>query len=128
MSKLTFENTVHWEATSKHILNFPEIRFVGVINNMGNLIAGNYKKGIIPIAEIEQYKICMGHALELFMKKDLDSVLGQLEYIISKRKSIKIITIPVSNYVVLVSAKSTTKIEPIIDEIVGSLKYLQHVK
>ncbi|WP_366523063.1 DUF6659 family protein [Nitrosopumilus sp.] len=126
MSNLIFENISPWESTSKYILNFPEIRFVGVINNMGNLVTSKYKKGIIPIAEVEQYKMCMEHALELFMKKDLDDVLGPLDYIVSKRKNIKIITIPVNDYLVLISAESNTKIEPIIDEILKKIKDMQH--
>ena len=122
MSKLLFENTPNWESASKYILSLPEIRFVGVINNMGNLVLGEYKKGIVPIAEIDQYKICMEHALELFMKKDLDGTLGPLDYIVSKRKNVVIITIPVRDYLVLISAESGAKIEPIIDEIIQSLK------
>ncbi|WP_297474168.1 hypothetical protein [Nitrosopumilus sp.] len=68
----------------------------------------------------------MEHALELFMKKDLDDVLGSLDYIVSKRKNIKIITIPVNDYLVLISAQSNTKIEPIIDEILKKLKDMQN--
>lgn len=92
---------------------------------MGRLILGNYKKGIVPIAEIDQYKMCMEHALELFMKKDLDSTLGPLDYIISKRKNITIITIPVNNYLVLISAEAKTKIEPIIENILQRLNQLR---
>ena len=122
MSKLLIENTSDWRSASKYILGLPEIRFVGVINDMGNLVLGEYKKGIVPIAEVDQYKMCMEHALELFMKKDLDGTLGPLDYIVSKRKNVAIITIPVSDYLVLISAESGAKIEPIIDEIIQSLK------
>ena len=55
------------------------------------------------------------------MKKDLDDTLGSLDYIISKRKKLKIITIPVNNFMVLISAEHNAKIEPIIDEIIQSL-------
>ena len=123
MSKLTFENMPYWKSTSKYILSFPETRFVGVISNMGRLIIGDYKKGIVPIAEIDQYKMCMEHALELFMKKDLDDILGPLDYIVSKRKNIVIITVPVDNHLVLISAEPDTKIEPIIEEILQKLKF-----
>ena len=95
---------------------------------MGNLVAGDYRKGIVPIAEIEHYKICMEHALELFMKKDLDDVLGPLDYMMSKRKKIKIVTIPMNNYIVLISTEFHTKIEPIIDEIIKFLNSMQHDK
>ena len=85
---------------------------------MGRLVSGDYKKGIVPIEEINQYKICMAHALELFMKKDLDDTLGTLEYIVSKRKNVTIITIPVNDSLVLISTEPKTKIEPIVDEII----------
>lgn len=122
MSKLFFQDNTNWKIASKYILSLPEIRFAGVINNMGNLVVGDYKKGIVPIAEIDQYKMCMEHALELFMKKDLDGTLGPLDYIVSKRKNVTIITIPVNDYLVFISAEAGTKVEPIIDEIIQSLK------
>lgn len=122
MSKLTFEKIPNWESASKFILGFPGIRFIGVISNLGNLVVGDYKKGIVPIAKMDEYKICMEHALELFMKKDLDYTLGSLDYIVSKRKKLKIITIPTNDYIVLISAESAMKIEPIIDEIIQTLK------
>lgn len=124
MSKLFFEDTSDWRSASKYILSLPEIRFVGVINNMGHLVLGDYKKGIVPIAEIDQYKMCMEHALELFMKKDLDGTLGPLDYIVSKRKNVAIITVPVSDYLVLISAEPNAKIEPIIEDILQKLKIL----
>jgi hypothetical protein len=85
---------------------------------MGNLVSGDHKKGIVPIAELEHYKICMAHALELFMKKDLDNTLGPLEYIVSKRKNIAIVTIPINDSLVLISVEPQAKIEPIINEII----------
>ena len=42
------------------------------------------------------------YALELLMKKDLDDILGSLDYMISKRKKIKTVTIPTSNYIVFI--------------------------
>lgn len=123
MPNLSVENSQDWKSASKYILSLPEIRFVGVISNMGRLIVGDYKKGIVPIAQINHYKICMEHALELFMKKDLDDLLGPLDYIVSKRKNIVIITVPVNNHLVLISAEHNTKIEPIIEDILQKLKF-----
>lgn len=125
MQEISFVNTPNWKSTSKYILSLPEIRFVGVINNMGNLIVGDYNKGIIPIAEIDQYKICMAHTLELFMKKDFDVTLGLLDYIVSKRKNVAIITIPVNNHVVLISTEPNAKIEYLIEDVLQKLKHYQ---
>jgi len=125
MSKVTFENMSYWKSASKHILSFPEIRFVGVVNNMGNLVVGDYKKGIVPIADVDHYKIFMEHAMDMFMKKDLDGTLGPLEYTVSKRKNVKIIAIPARDYLILVSAEPHTKIEPIIEEILLVLRDMQ---
>jgi hypothetical protein len=49
MSNLSLENSQDWRSASKYILSLPEIRFVGVISNMGRLIVGDYKKGIVPM-------------------------------------------------------------------------------
>jgi len=125
MSKLIFENISYWKSASKYILSFPEIRFIGVVNNMGNLVVGDYKKGIVPIADVDHYKICMEHAMDMFMKKDLDDTLGPLEYTVSKRKNVKIIAIPARDYLVLISAEPRTKIEPIIEEILLVLRNMQ---
>ena len=118
MLKSSIENILYWKTVTQYILDLPDIRFIGVINNMGRLVLGDYKEGIVPIADIEQYKICMEHAFELFMKNDLDDTLGSLDYIVSKRKNIIIITVPVNNHLVLISANPNAKIEPIIDEII----------
>ena len=64
----------------------------------------------------------MEHALELVMKRDLDETLGTLDYIVSKRKSMVIITIPFYNHLVLVSAENKVKIEPLIEKILEKLK------
>jgi hypothetical protein len=125
MSNLSLGISEDWEPKSKYILSLPDIRFIGVINDLGRLIVGNYKKGVVPIAEIEHYKMCMEHALELFMKKDLDNILGPLDYIVSKRKSIVILTVPVNNHLVLISAEPDAKIEPIIEDILQKLKFQQ---
>jgi len=125
MSKLTFENMSYWESARKYILSFPEIRFIGVVNNMGNLVVGDYKKGIVPIADVDHYKICMEHAMDMFMKKDLDDSLGPLEYTVSKRKNVKIIVIPVRDYLVLISAEPHAKIELIIEEVLQALSDMQ---
>ena len=122
MSKLSFENVKDWGSISEYILSLPEIRFVGIVNNMGHLITGEYNKGVVPIAGLQEYKICMEHALELVMKRDLDETLGTLDYIVSKRKSMVIITIPFYNHLVLVSAENKVKIEPLIEKILEKLK------
>ncbi len=56
MSNLSFENLQDWRSAIKNILNLPELRFVGIICNTGCPFEGNDKKGIVPIAEIDQYK------------------------------------------------------------------------
>lgn len=123
MSKSSVENIHYWRSASNYILSFPKIRFVVVISKMGRLIVGNYKKGIAPIAEMDHYKLCMEHALDLFMKKDLDDILGPLDYTVSKRKNMVIITVPVNDHPVLISAEPDTTIEPIIQDILQKLTF-----
>lgn len=84
------------------LLDESEIRFAGIINKMGRLVAGGFKEGIIPLADDEEQRMCMEYTLEIVMTKDLDNALGSIEYIISKREKVTMITIPIQIGVLLI--------------------------
>lgn len=96
------------------LLKEPLVRFVGVINNMGRQIAGGYKKTITPLVDEEDHKISLEHALEIMITKDLDDSLGSIESIVTKRKKVTMITIPLEKFSVLISTEKTANTEKII--------------
>jgi len=118
-SYLQLENKCH------KLLNNDEIQFVGVINNMGNLIAGGFSNGIdIFETNEEKRKFYMQMALEIAMRKDFDHTLGTINYISTNRSNVLMITIPMCNHVILISAKPTSVAEQIVSD-VYALKFFE---
>ncbi|MBC8517283.1 MAG: hypothetical protein ISR81_02135 [Nitrosopumilus sp.] len=83
-----------------------QIRHVGVINVLGHLVAGGFKKGITPL--LAENKIAMTYMqlmLDFKMRQELDDILGPIDYIASRRTNHLIITIPIGENIVLVTAE-----------------------
>lgn len=106
---LQLENKCH------NLLRNDEIRFVGIINNMGNLIAGGFSEcGDLIETDEKRRRLYMQIALEICMRKDFDDTLGKINSVITNRDNVLIITIPMNKHVVLISAKTTAIPEQII--------------
>src|ERR671930_985602 len=73
----------------------PTIRFAGVINNMGTLIAGGMKQGIKSMEDKEDSsKLYIESALRSEMRKDFDAEFGKTIYSFSERERIKFAVFP----------------------------------
>ena len=103
------------ENKCRELFRDDKIRFVGIINNMGKLIAGGFNKGIISMETEEQKRMLyMQMVLEIAMRKDFDDTLGKVNYIATNRNNVLMMSIPMNNHVVLISAEPTTTAEQII--------------
>lgn len=83
-----------------------KVRHVGVINELGRLVAGGFKKGKSPL--IKDEKIAMTYMqmqLDFKMRKELDDILGPIDYIASRRTKQLIISVPIGDNLVLISAE-----------------------
>ncbi len=98
------------------LLQSNDVRFVGIINNMGRQIAGGYKEGITPLVDEEDHKMSLEHTLEVFLTRDLDEALGTIDYIITKRKKVSMITIPAEKHSILISAERNADAEKIVEK------------
>ena len=87
------------------LLKENDVRYVGIINNMGRHIAGGYRDKITPLVDEEEHKIPLEHTMEIMLTKDLDGVLGSVEHIVTTRKKVSMITIPREKYSVLISVE-----------------------
>lgn len=105
-----------------------KIRHVGVINPLGRLIAGGFRKGVKPLMEHEKISMTyMQMQLDFKMRKELDDILGEIDYIASRRKNQLIISIPIKENLVLITAepdaddkKIIKKAETLFDDIIVS--------
>jgi len=105
----------NFDESCQSILNNKSIRFAGVIDNMGNLVSGGFKKNVCSLIPDKNSRIMYtNHALDYAMKKDFDDTLGPIEYMASKRKNVLMITIPFGNYLILVSAEPNSSADQIV--------------
>lgn len=96
------------------LLKEQQTRYVGIINNMGKQIAGGYKDAITPLVDEEEHKISLEHALEIMITKDLDHALGSIDSIVTRRRKVTMITIPIENFLILISTEKEANAEKII--------------
>lgn len=114
-SPLDVDKYLQLENKCHSLLKNDEIRFVGIINRMGNLISGGFSEGLDLLETDEKRrKFYMQTALEISLRKDFNDTLGKINYITTNRDNVLVITIPMINHVVLISAKPTSKAEQII--------------
>ena len=102
---LSAEKIKSLETSCKELSKLDEVRHVAVINKLGNLVAGGTKKGIVPIINDEKIRmVYMQLQLDFQMRRELDDLLGPIDYIASRRKNILMISVPVNNYLIMIAA------------------------
>jgi len=116
------DEIVNLEIKSEEMLQDHRIRFLGIIDSMGRQIAGGYKEGLVRLVDDEEHKMCIQHVLGFVLAKDLDESLGAVDYLISKRKKVSMITIPLQKYVILMSVERNADVEKIVEKTVKLFK------
>lgn len=98
------------------VLELDGVRFVGVIDKLGNLVSSQFKSEISPMETEEKRRMMyMQMVLEISMRKDFDSTLGEVDYIASRRKNVLMVSIPINGYLLLVSTSPSGSAEKIFD-------------
>jgi len=115
MSQQPDENKV-FDQKCRSLLDENGVRFTGVINNMGRQVAGGYNDAITPLVDEEEHKISLEHTLEIFLTQDLDESLGSIDSIITRRKKVTMITIPMDKFSLLISAERDSNAEEIVEK------------
>ena len=94
------------------VLELPEIRFVGFLDYMGNLIAGDFKPGLSPLKdENERKKMFVEAVLRIRTRQDFDDNLGPVEYASARRKNVVTMTVPFKDNVLFVAAEPGVDID-----------------
>jgi Family of unknown function (DUF6659) len=103
---LTDQDIKKLEEACKKLSEEEKIRHVGVINQLGKLIAGGLKKGLTPTLEDDKVKMLyMQMQLDFKMRQELDELLGTIDYIASRRTKQLIISVPIGENLVLITAE-----------------------
>ncbi|MFB5630297.1 MAG: DUF6659 family protein [Nitrosopumilaceae archaeon] len=116
MSILTPEKIKSLEASCNELSKLNEVRHVSVINKLGNIVAGGTKKGIVPMINEQKVRmVYMQLQLDYQMRKELDEILGPIDYIASRRKKLLMISVPIQDYLVLITANPDANDKKIIN-------------
>ena len=113
MSQVEKSNEYYmFDQKCQNLLKEPEIRFAGLINPMGHLVAGGMKKGIKPLEDdADMRKLYMELILRVSTRQEFDQSLGEVEYAASRRKKAVVMSFPIDNKVLLVSANTNVDID-----------------
>jgi hypothetical protein len=96
----------------KEILSEPEIRFCGLIDSSGELIAGDMGSEVIPL-ENDQRRRQMFQELahRVANRKGFDANLGRVKYSSSRREKVVMMSIPIGKYIILVNAEPSVNMD-----------------
>lgn len=87
----------------------PKIRFAGVINERGRLVAGGMKENVEPLEnEKDDEMIFMELALRVKMRKEFDRQLGSVNFAMASRQRALAISVIVNNDILYVVAEPDT--------------------
>lgn len=101
-----------YDQKCKQLLQYDEIRFAGLINSMGRLVAGSFKPGITPLEDdAERQKMYMELALRVSMRKEFDYSLGPVKYAVSRREKTVMMSFPINSNILLVSTEPDVDID-----------------
>lgn len=111
-----------YEQKCQNILEESEIRFVGLLDKSGTVLAGGYKSGIdSKLSESEHHSICQELASRVEKRKKHDGQLGRVKYSASRREDVVIMSFPIYDKVIMVVAESHINIDRFAFRIIGKL-------
>jgi len=102
-----------------------KIRFVGIIDQMGKLVVGDMKKGLTSLERDDgSIRLYLSYAINNILRRDFDNVFGKVLYTFSEREKIKLLTVPMDNYLLLVSIDKLADHVKLINKIMDVVKKL----
>ncbi len=111
-----------YQKQCEKILSEPEIRFAGIVSEMGRLIAGGFKKGIVPLEDdSERQKLFMELALRVATRREFDSSMGRVKYSAARREKVVMMSFPLKNCILMVVAEPNVNIDRLAYRIIKKL-------
>src|SRR3989454_12675160 len=102
----------------------PKIRFAGIMNEKGRLFAGGMKEGVKSLEETRDAEMLyMQLVVRATMRREFDRVLGPVEFALSYRENVIIMSFPMMDHVLVLSTEKEIDILEIPFKV---LKILHH--
>jgi hypothetical protein len=89
------EHTLKYREDCRNILALsPKIRYVGIINRFGRTLAGQLRRGVVPLFKREEARNeFFIEAIRSQLRKSFESSIGKTAYSLTENEKVKIITI-----------------------------------
>lgn len=88
------------------MLKNKDIRYLCLVNSMGKLVSERIQKGkTLFFSNAKAKELYMKKKLESSLIKDFDNELGKLKYVVDTRDNIKILTIPLYGFLIIVTTE-----------------------
>ncbi len=101
------------------LLKQPEIRFAGFLDSMGNLIAGGFKEGVLPLNdESERQKLHIETVLRGKIEQEFSYDLGSVAYSATRRNKVVTFTFTSDGNVLFVSTELNVDIDKTANKII----------
>ncbi len=104
-----------------HLLGESEIRFAGIVDKDGKLVAGGFKEGLTPYEDDEtKLQTFFEFVSKASIRKEFDESLGPINYIAARRDKAVLVSFPfpVTNILLLISAEPTVNIESLAKKVI----------
>ena len=119
MSEINIEE---YEKRCQDILEDSEVRFAGLLDELGNLLAGGLKEDIcFRLSEEQMNSICKELAARVEKRKKYDVELGRVKYSTSRREHVVIMSFPIYEKVIMVVAEPNVNIDRLAFRIIEKL-------
>ena len=109
-----------YEVRCKDAMEEEGIRFAGIINEQGKLLAGGFKPGISPLEKNEEkFKRFMDRVIGISLRSAHENTLGKLNYVACRRNKVVLLSFPfpISRHLLLISAEPTVNIEKLAEKV-----------
>lgn len=102
-------NLVDFEEICKKVMALDkEIRFVGIINERGKLLAGGLREGLKSLEDPKDDEMLfMELALRVRMRKEFDKQLGSVKFAMSFREKVIVMSFPIGDSSILYVSADT---------------------
>lgn len=115
-------NIKEYEKRCQDILEDHEVRFAGLLDEFGKLLAGGYKQNINPRLTEEQHElVCKELASRVAKRKKYDTELGRVKYSASRREHVVIMSFPIYEKVIMIVAEPHVNIDRLAFRIIEKL-------
>jgi hypothetical protein len=104
------------------IISEKDIRFAGFVNMKGDLVKGQFRDDVVPFEnDEEQKKTFRELALRISTRKKFDYSMGAVKYSASRREKLVMMSFPLKNMILLITAEPNVNIDRLAYKIIQIL-------